>query len=58
MNFPVAIITAVASARHEAESARPEAPIVPHTERPRRTRRIRAGLARGLIRAAHAIAPT
>ncbi|MFC4070180.1 hypothetical protein [Actinoplanes subglobosus] len=58
MNFPVALVTAVAATRDATGSARPGAPVVPHAERPRRTRTIRAGLARNLIRAAHVIAPT
>ncbi|WP_433796232.1 hypothetical protein [Actinoplanes sp. CA-252034] len=57
MNFPVALVTAVAATRDNIGSARPDAPVVAHTERPRRTRTIRAGVARSLIRAAHVISP-
>jgi hypothetical protein len=58
VNLPVALVTAVAVTRETTGSARPDAPVVPHIERPRRTRTIRAGVARSLIRAAHVIAPT
>jgi hypothetical protein len=58
VNLPVALVTAVAATRENAGSARPDAPVVPPVERPRRTRTFRAGVARGLIRAAHVIAPT
>ncbi|GIE83362.1 hypothetical protein Aph02nite_93120 [Actinoplanes philippinensis] len=57
MNFPVALVTAVTATRDNVGSARPGAPVVPDTERPRRARTIRAGVARGLIRVAHVIAP-
>ncbi|BEL06732.1 hypothetical protein Q0Z83_049230 [Actinoplanes sichuanensis] len=61
MNLPVAVIIAVDATREQIGSARPDAPVVAHIERPRRTRTLRAfraGLADSLIRAAHVIAPT
>ncbi|MEU8080281.1 hypothetical protein AB0B31_33100 [Catellatospora citrea] len=52
MEMPAAFVSAVDSVAYEFASARPNAPVVPHVERPRRIRAVRAGLARGLTRAA------
>ncbi|GIE89993.1 hypothetical protein [Actinoplanes regularis] len=57
MNFPVALIFAVESVDDHFAGARPDAPVVPHAERRRRTFEIRARVARSLIRAAQVIAP-
>ncbi|GAA3155014.1 hypothetical protein GCM10010466_52450 [Planomonospora alba] len=57
MEMPAAFVLALDGVRREHAAALPGAPVVPHTERPRRTRRVRAALARGLIRAAHVIEP-
>ncbi len=57
MNFPVALIFAVKSVDDHFAGARPDAPVVPHAERRPRAFKIRARVARSLVRAAGAIAP-
>lgn len=55
--MPAAFVTAVNGVDFEFNSARPNAPVVPHVEKPQRTRAAREALARGLARAADAVRP-
>lgn len=57
MEMPAALVTALNDVEFEFNSARPNAPVVPHVERPRRTRLVREKLAEGLIHAAQVIKP-
>ncbi|MFD2765542.1 hypothetical protein [Micromonospora eburnea] len=57
MEMPAAFVTALNDVEFEFNSARSNAPVIPHVEKPRRTRAARAALSRGLIRAARAIGP-
>jgi hypothetical protein len=57
MELPTAMIIGVDQVSRRFAEAAPDAPTVPHVERPARDRRVRAALAHGLIRLAHAIAP-
>ncbi len=53
--MPAAFVSAVDNVTYEFASARPNAPVVPHVERPHRIRAVRDGLARGITRAARLI---
>ncbi|GAB3056294.1 hypothetical protein [Micromonospora schwarzwaldensis] len=55
MEMPAAFVTAVNAVDYEFASARPNAPVVPHVEKPQRTRFVREALARRLTRAAKAV---
>jgi hypothetical protein len=57
MEFASGFVTAVNEATREMNSARPNAPVVPHIERTRPTYPIRKAIASGLHRIARAIAP-
>jgi hypothetical protein len=56
VEMPAAFILSVNLTKHEAYSARPDAPVVPDVEA-HRTQALRVALANGLVRAARAIAP-
>ncbi|WP_428963104.1 hypothetical protein [Micromonospora fluostatini] len=58
MEMPAAFTTAINDVNYEFNSARPNAPVVPHVEKPQRTRIAREALARGLSRAADAVRRT
>lgn len=57
MEMPAAFVTAINDVDFEFNSARPNAPVVPHVEKPQRTQAVRAALTKGLTRAAHVIRP-
>jgi hypothetical protein len=57
MEMAAAFVMAVNSVNHEAFSAGPHAPVVPHVERTPRAQTLRFALAKGLSKAARAIAP-
>lgn len=57
MELPTAMIIGVNQVSRQFAECAPDAPAVPPTDRPPRTRPLRRGLARGLIRLAHVIAP-
>ncbi|WBB79891.1 hypothetical protein O7606_00290 [Micromonospora sp. WMMD882] len=57
MEMPAAFVTAMNDLDFEFASARPDAPVVPHVEKPRRVRAAREALARGLARTADAVRP-
>ncbi|WP_433305741.1 hypothetical protein ACQP2F_18895 [Actinoplanes sp. CA-030573] len=57
MNLPIAVIIGVDQVRRQFADAAPDAPARPEVERVPRVHRVRAALARGLIRLARSIAP-
>ncbi|AGL15878.1 hypothetical protein [Actinoplanes sp. N902-109] len=57
MNLPFAMISAVESVHAQFDAGSAGAPAEPEPERPRRSRTVRASVARGLVRAAQVIAP-
>ncbi|MFV2009871.1 MULTISPECIES: hypothetical protein [Micromonosporaceae] len=57
MEMASGFVGAINEVSRNVNSARPDAPVVPHVERPQRTRLVRLALAKGLQRAAQAIAP-
>ncbi|MFK3984371.1 hypothetical protein ACI2K4_28860 [Micromonospora sp. NPDC050397] len=57
MEMPAAFVTTLNGVEFEFNSARPDAPVVPHVERTRRTRLVREKLAEGLVHAAQVIRP-
>ncbi|WBB79867.1 hypothetical protein O7606_00170 [Micromonospora sp. WMMD882] len=58
MEMPAAFVTAINDVDFEFNSARPNAPVVPHVEKPQRGRVVREALARGLSRAAVKVRPS
>jgi hypothetical protein len=57
MELPTALIIGVNQVSRQFAECAPDAPAVPEAERVPGPRRIRAALARGLIRLAHTLAP-
>jgi hypothetical protein len=57
MEMPAAFVTAVNAVEFEFNSARPDAPVVPYVEKPRRTRLFRRSLAKGLNLAVRVVKP-
>nr|MDT0659131.1 hypothetical protein [Micromonospora sp. DSM 115978] len=57
MEMPAAFVIAVKGVDYEFNSARPNAPVVPHVEKPQRTRTVRDALTKGLTRATQALKP-
>ncbi|MEV6599499.1 hypothetical protein AB0M36_21970 [Actinoplanes sp. NPDC051346] len=57
MESPAAYLRAVQEVTREMNSARPDAPVVPHRQRLRRTSLLRLTVSRALYRASVAVAP-
>jgi hypothetical protein len=57
MLMPTAFVMSINAVRDEVNSARPDAPTVPHRDRRPRGRMLRVALAGALTRAARAVAP-
>ena len=57
MELPTAYLRGISDVTREVNSARPDAPVVPHREPDPRTPRLRRSLSRALYRAAAAVAP-
>jgi hypothetical protein len=55
MEMPAAFVTAINSVEFEFNSARPNAPVVPHVEKPQRSRAVRRSLAKVLTRAVRVV---
>ncbi|WP_282286009.1 hypothetical protein [Micromonospora sp. WMMD998] len=55
MEMPAAFVTAINAVDYEFASARPDAPVVPHVEKPRRAKVVRAAVAKRLVRAARVV---
>ena len=53
--MPAAFVSAVNDVNYEFNSARPNAPVVPHVERPQRARVVREKVAGGIAWAARAL---
>lgn len=57
MQMPAAYVTALDSVTRELNSARPDAPVVPHVEPAQHARALRRAVSSALYRAARAVAP-